>query len=798
MDTVEVLESVKCFHCGNACDDPVYADEKAFCCSGCKTVYEILSSNNLCNYYKLDEHSGVSQKKVTPGSFDYLDMPELRQKLLSFDSPELSKVEFVIPSIHCVSCIWLLENLRKVNSGILKAEVSFGRKSIIIDFDPSRIKPSEVATLLATLGYAPVTSMDNMSGKDQTKRNPLVYRLAIAGFCFGNIMLFSFPEYLGLDSHDESLRLMFSWLNLILAIPVFFYSASGYLLSAYQSFKQKQINIDVSITAGLVALFLRSGYDIVMQTGPGYLDSFSGLVFFLLIGQWFQGRTYETLAFDRDFKSYFPLAVHVLQNNEWKPKVIHDLRKGDIIRMRNMDIVPADGILHDEQAHFDYSFITGEAQPVKLTKGDLVYAGARLSGAPVTLTVDKTSSASHLTSLWNREEFRKSSEKNYQKIIDRAARKFTWIVLILALLTAVVWYFKAPSEMWTVLTSVLMVACPCALALAAPFTYGSMLRVFGQNQFYLKNADIIERIAAIDTVVFDKTGTITHGHQPGIQFHGDLDDSELASIKLLTGSSGHPLSKLISEFINLPQAGEITSFREHTGKGMEAVIAGKNFKAGSAEFLAIHMEQMKDRSYVFISINDRPKGYFTVTIKTRSYLKEMIERLGAYRIALLSGDNNSAQASMKDLFPREAELKFNQRPLDKMNYIRELQTTGKKVMMVGDGLNDSGALQQSDVGIAISDDTAIFTPACDGILQGDRLRDLDKFIALAKSSSGILKLSFGISFFYNAIALTVAMTGHLTPLVAAILMPISSISVVSFSSAAVKFVAKRKLSSKKR
>ena len=797
MENVEVLESVKCFHCGNTCDEPVYANEKSFCCAGCKTVYEILSSNNLCNYYKLDEHSGVSQKKITPGSFDYLDMPELRKKLLSFDSPGLSKVEFIIPSIHCVSCIWLLENLRKINTGIIKAEVSFGRKSVTIDFDPSQVKPSEVATLLATLGYAPVTNLDNTVDKNQKKRNPLVYKLAIAGFCFGNIMLFSFPEYLGLDNDSESLRLMFTWLNLILAIPVFFYSASGYLFSAYHSFRQKQINIDVSITAGLVALFMRSGYDIITQTGPGYLDSFSGLVFFLLIGQWFQGRTYEALSFDRDFKSYFPLAVHVLQNNEWKLKVIHDLRKGDVVKIRNMDIVPADGILHDEEACFDYSFITGEAQPVKLTKGELVYAGARLSGAAVTLTIDKISSASHLTSLWNREDFRKNSERNYQKIIDQAARKFTWIVLLLAVATGVVWYFKAPSEMWNVLTSVLMVACPCALALAAPFTYGSMLRVFGQNQFYLKNADIIERIASIDTIVFDKTGTITHGHQPAIEFLGDLDDSELAAIKLLTGSSSHPLSKLVSESISLPPQGELTFFREHPGKGIEAVIGGKTFKVGSAEFLDVYMEQLKNRSYVFISINDRLKGHFTISIKSRAYLKEMIERLGSCRIALLSGDNNSAQASMKDLFPRGTELKFNQRPLDKMNYIQELQAAGKKVMMTGDGLNDSGALQQSDVGIAISDDTGIFTPACDAILQGDRLSDLDKFIALAKSSSAILKLSFGISFFYNAIALTVAMTGHLTPLTAAILMPISSISVVSFSSAAVNFVAKRKLSPEK-
>jgi Cu+-exporting ATPase len=787
-----VIETVKCFHCGDQCDEPIYLYEKAFCCDGCRTVFEILNANNLCEYYQLDGYSGLSLKNIQRGSFAYLDANDVRKKILSFDSPNLSKVTFHVPAIHCVSCIWLLENLRRLNAGILIGEVVFGRKTISIDFDPTHVELSEIAELLSSLGYPPVISVgDNAknSQKPITDRS-LLYRLAIAGFCFGNIMLFSFPEYLGLDEDDELLRSVFSWLNVALSIPVFFYSASIYFTSAIASFRQKQINIDVPIAAGLIALFARSGYDVITGFGPGYLDSFAGLVFFLLIGRWFQSKTYESLAFDRDFRSYFPLAVSRFSGAQWGPVIIYELKKGDIIKIRNMEIVPTDSLLKEGEAYFDYSFVTGEARPVQAKSGERVHAGGRLVGQPVELIVEKETSQSHLTSLWNNEAFKKTNESSYQKIIDRAARKFTWIVMGLAACTALYWYIYSPGEMWLVLTSVLMVACPCALALAAPFTYGTMQRVFGRSNFYLKNADVIERLASIDAVVFDKTGTVTYGKLPDVEFTGKLTVSQMLDVKLLTSCSTHPLSGIVSRSIPGEPEHTISTFREIAGKGIQATIGGKLVQVGSAEYLGFYQVDRKS-SYVFVGIDNEVKGYFRIRVNTRPNLKKMLERLGDKCMAVLSGDNGSDGDAIKTLFNSSVPMRFNQSPHDKLEFVKSLQLGGKKVMMVGDGLNDSGALQQSDVGIAVSDDSGVFSPACDGILDGKRLQQLDKFLSLARYSSLILKIAFGISFFYNAIALSVAISGHLTPMVAAILMPLSSISVVGFSTLAVNLVAKR-------
>jgi Cu+-exporting ATPase len=456
-----------------------------------------------------------------------------------------------------------------------------------------------------------------------------------------------------------------------------------------------------------------------------------------------------------------------------------------------MEIIPADSILLEESAYIDYSFVTGESRPVKAIQGELVYAGGRLIGTPVTLIVEKQTSQSHLTSLWNHDAFKKTEESKYQKIIDRAARKFTWIVLGIALLTAIYWQITNPSAMWLVLTSVLMVACPCALALAAPFTLGSMLRVLGRKQLYLKNADVIERMATIDAVVFDKTGTVTHGNDPDVSFMGELPQEDFSRIKLLTSFSTHPLSIIITKYIKGISNEPVENFKEIPGKGIQGIIAGREFRIGSALFTGFHYTVEQEASRVFVSIDDEVNGYFTLKTSARKNMKGMLQRLGRKCVAVLSGDHDTDKNQMRQLFPPSTQLLFNQSPQDKLNYILDLQRQGKKVMMIGDGLNDAGALKQSDVGIAVTDDTGVFTPACDGILYGDQIILLTRILRFAKSSSAILKSGFAISFFYNAIALTFAVTGHLTPLVAAIIMPISSISVVGFSTLAVKFTAAR-------
>lgn len=787
----EIGVELLCYHCGQPCPDEHFSiEEKKFCCVGCKTVFEVLNENDLCAYYDLDKNPGNNIRPVDAEVYAYLDDTAIRKKIIEFDSQTFARVTFLLPSIHCSSCIWLLSNLGRLQHGILKSEVSFTRKTVTIDYNPEKVKLSQLATLTASVGYPPQINIAGDNKNLNSRNSSLIAKLAVAGFCFGNIMLFSFPEYLGLDGTDHTIQQVFSYLNLLLAVPVLLFSGNVYLVNAWKSFSQRQINIDVPIAAGLLALFFRSAYDILSHTGPGYLDSFAGLVFFLLIGRWFQSKTYEQLSFDRDYKSYFPLAVYRLSDEGWKPVIIYDIKKHDRLRIRNMEVIPADAELRSPEAYIDYSFVTGESKPVAAKLGDLIYAGGRLLGAPVEVEVVKETSQSYLTGLWNNNSFTKPQESKYKKIIDRAATKFTWIVMGLAAVTGVVWYFYDPSRMWLVLTAVLMVACPCALALVAPFTYGSMMRVFGRHGFYLKNADVIERMAAINSIVFDKNGTVTSGNE-SIRFVGDMEDEELGCVQALASCSTHPLSQQISRSIDERSSLLITQFSEKPGKGIEGVMGNQQYRIGSASYVNYDGHLYGQSSFVFVSIDDQVRGYFKIESALRLEVKDLVGRLGKKVKALLSGDNNSDEARMKKLFPEETILKFNQSPQDKLDFVCNQQWNGYRVMMIGDGLNDSGALRQSDVGIAVTEDAGLFSPACDAIITGSRLADLDRFLSLSKSTTRILKTGFALSFFYNFIALSIAMAGYLTPLVAAILMPISSISVVAFSTLAVNYAAKR-------
>lgn len=792
--TVQTNVKLKCYHCGESCVDTFQKDDKMFCCLGCKTVYEILNENNLCDYYDVDEGHGTSMRNIVSQSFTYLDEPEVRAKLLSFDSADVARITFAVPAIHCISCVWLLEKLQALDPGIIHAEVVFTQKVINITYNPTKTSLARVAALLSSLGYTPNISLEGKSRPASGNRS-LIFKLAIAGFGFGNVMLFSFPEYLGIDKSEEHLMRIFSWLNLAIAIPVFAYSGRDYLVQAVRSFRLRQINIDVPIAVGLVALFFRSAYDIISHTGPGYLDSLTGLIFFLLIGRWFQGRTYDALAFDRDYTSYFPLAVNRLQNKVWTPVLLSKLVKGDRIRIRNMEIIPADSTLTSDETLIDYSFVTGESKPIQKKQGATVYAGGRIVGAPVELIVIKPTSQSQLTSMWNHPGFNKAGAGRFQQIMDRAARRFTWIVLAIAIGTAIFWSFYKPSEMWLVLTAVLMVACPCALALATPFTLGSMMRVLGRRELYLKNAEVIEVMGTIDTIIFDKTGTVTTGDETVI-YHGD--EQYLGSIRKLCSYSTHPLSVQIATAIEVGSDDVVSAFHEKPGLGLEGIVGGQLMRIGAAAYThgapnadTSRTNEPDTRKRVYVAINNANVGYFSIGTRPRHGMKALLSRLQGICYAMLSGDGAADRKRMQELFPEGTKLEFNQSPQDKLAYIAALQQSGKKVMMIGDGLNDAGALKQADVGIAVSDNKGIFSPACDGIISSERLKDLDKMVHFTRRSSTILKLGFTVSFCYNAIALSFATTGHLTPLIAAIIMPISSISVVGFSTLTVRYIARK-------
>ncbi len=790
----------ECYHCHEKCDETVQIEGKSFCCEGCKQVYLLLSENNMCSYYDFDSQAGISAKgRFIDKRFAYLDTQEAIQKLATFRSDNLINVTFYLPQMHCASCVYLLENLHRINTGVIKSQTNFQRKEIFVSFNPSLVSLRKIVELLAFVGYEPQISLDD----DQQLKKPvanskqMIYKIGVAGFAFGNIMMLSFPDYFSGGNIDQhTLKFVFAYLSLTLSIPVLFWSASEFFISAWKGLRQGIVNIDAPIALASLITFSRSYYEIISGMGNGYLDSGTGIIFFMLIGRWFQQKTYDSFSFERDYKAYFPLGIsRVLSDDSEEQSIISNLKVGDHIRVRNGEMVPADATLLSEKAYIDYSFISGEELPVSVSRESIVYAGGKQVGASIDLEIKHEVSQSYITQLWNNTAFRESKNKE-QSFIHPWSRYFTLVLFSIALTASIYWYFHDQHEMWHVLTSVLIVACPCTLLLAATFTFGNMVRHFGRSKLYLKNNAVIESMAKVNTIVFDKTGTLTTHENALVEFKGPaLTAQQWIIIKSIVSHSSHPLSRMIFKSIESDEIQMLNRFDEIKGKGIIAIVDGREWRIGSANFiLDQETETVVNTTSVHIMADGIHLGYFAFKNRYREQLTKMVAALKSsnYELHVLSGDNNSERNVIETIFGKEAKILFNQTPQDKLDYIANLQSEAKRnVMMLGDGLNDAGALRQANVGIAVTDQTGLFTPACDAILEGQQIANLALFLRYAREEKLIVGASFVLSILYNIVGEAYAVTANLSPIVAAVLMPISSISVIAFVTALSTYRAKR-------
>lgn len=784
---------IACEHCGLNCPhDDIKLEDKVFCCEGCKMVYTLINDSGLCNYYQLNTHPGINKKdSIRANKFSFLDNSDVVNQLVSFQNNERTHITFYLPSIHCSSCLYLLENLHKFDNAVLACEVHYARKEANIIFDPKKTNLRQLAETLTALGYEPYISLKDVNNAKPKTNKALIYRLGIAGFCFSNIMMMSFPEYLGLHETEANLRDVFRYLNLFLAMPVFFYSATPFFSSAWSGLKNKFLNIDLPISLAIVVTFSRSLYEIITGTGGGYFDSMAGIIFFMLLGRILQDRTHQHLEFDRDFTSYFPIAVIRLENGIEDPVKLSELKKGDMIRVYNEEIIPVDGILSKGQALIDYSFVTGESESVDIEIGEIVYAGGKQMGSSIEILIVKDVSNSYLTQLWKQTKIKTTKQLEESSFIHYLSRYFSYIVLAIATISGISWYFNDPSKILNSVTAVLIVACPCALLLSHSFANGFVLRILGLNQFFLKDAISIESIANIQHIVFDKTGTLTNSKDFTSYYEGEqLSEEEKSCLASLVSQSKHPLSKAIFTLLQLKSFPRPEKFNEFPGLGLIGEFSNLHIRLGSESFIGKE-SKITGHSSVCLEINGKFKGRFIIQNKFRQDLKELINSLSIrFKLSILSGDNSKQKDSLSEIFGTQAIMSFDQKPEDKLEMIKKLQNNSEKVMMIGDGLNDAGALIQSDIGIAISENNNNFTPASDIILSSESFNKLPALLALCKDGKNIIKLSFIISLVYNVFGIYFSVTGQLSPLVAAILMPASTFSIIIFTFLSSYFMAK--------
>ena len=789
------MNTTHCYHCGDSCkEDIIKIDDKSFCCNGCKTVYEIFSENDLTCYYNFQDNPGAIPTEIK-GKYDFLDNTKIIEKLLDFNDNDNQIVTLYIPHIHCSSCIWVLENLQKLNNKIISSQVNFPKKTVRISYKSNITSLKEIVLLLSAIGYEPYISLEDYeTGKNKVDRS-LIYKLGIAGFAFGNVMFLSFPEYFEVSEFWlEQYKTIFRWLMFIFSLPVVFYAANDYFISAYKGLRSKMLNIDIPIALGVSVLFIRSTIEIIFDLGTGFFDSLTGLVFFLLLGKFFQQKTYNFLSFERDYKSYFPIAVTRISSNQKEENIqIYDVNKGDRLLIRNQELIPVDGILINGNAQIDYSFVTGEAAPVSKKSGDKIFAGGKQLSGVLEIEVLTSVSQSYLTQLWSNDVFAKDKSSSFKTLTDKISKNFTILVLLIAFISTTFWLYLDVSKALNVFTSVLIIACPCAIALAAPFTLGNLLRIFGKQKFYLKNAKVIEQLASIDTLIFDKTGTLTTNNESKISYEGlPLKQYEKRVLKSALRVSNHPLSRTLYQTFSDVEVLQIDKYNEVIGRGIEVNYDNNSLKLGSSSFVKNQEQKSSFDTSVHISFNENYFGKFTFKNSYRNGVKPLFNALESnYELAVVSGDNEGEKKYLQKILPKKTNFLFNQKPEDKLQVIKKYQQKNKNVAMIGDGLNDAGALAQSDVGIALSENINVFSPACDAILDATQFYKINQFLKTSKKSIQVIKYAFVLSLCYNIIGLYFAVTGQLMPVIAAILMPLSSISIVVFTTISTNILGKK-------
>lgn len=508
----------------------------------------------------------------------------------------------------------------------------------------------------------------------------------------------------------------------------------------------------------------------------------------MLIGRKFQDYTFDWLRFEREFKSYFPIAVTISDKDQERNIPVEEVKPGQVALIRNNEIIPFDSILKEGKGWIDYSFITGESRLCEVQPGETIYAGGRQKGSLIAVMVKNIASKKHLENLWNL-----SGKKQHQSLFKKLTGKITqWFMAVTFSVAAgsfVYWQVYNPALAIHAFTSVLVIACACALLLSSPFTFGNVLRMLGRKKIFLRNHQVVEQLAGVDTIVFDKTGTLTDNEHPVIRLCFDaLRSEETEAVMLLLRQSSHPLSRMLLDAFARENGkwngiAEVKNFKEEPGSGISGEVDGMKIRIGSLSFTGNEGERA-NATRVHIAINGEYKGYASFEVKYRNGTENMIKQLkeSGYSLHLISGDNDAGKSFLKHLFG-DVPLLFEATPDVKQKYIEGLQKAGKKVLMIGDGLNDTGALLQSNAGLAVSDSVNNFSPSCDGLLESSQVTRLPQLLKLSKRAIAVINLSFILALIYNILAVSVAATGKLTPVFAAILMPVSSISLVIFAMA---------------
>jgi Cu+-exporting ATPase len=778
-----------------------------FCCKGCQGVYHILKDDGLDSFYdKLGNKTIAPPIKLDNDDVTKFDSENFLDNYVSKTKDGFSQIDLIIEGIHCAACVWLNEKILYDTKGIVEANINFTTNKARIVWDDEKLKLSEIILKIRSIGYNAYAYDSSVADAQASKaKRDYFIRMMVAVVCSMNIMMLSVAKYTGFFTGiSKEVKDMIHIGEFLLSTPVLFYSGWIFFKGAYFGLKNRILNMDFLVATGATSTYIYSLFILFGAKGESYFDSVSMIITFVLVGKYLEviGKKSAVDTLDK-IKSSLPLEAVVIKNNERKTVALNSINIGDIIEIKPGEKVPVDGKIIQGSGSFDESTLTGESLPIYKKTQDIVYSGTINLDSLIQFEVTKNFKNSTFSSIVSLLEDSLNSKPTIQTKAAEISKGFSVTILSLAILTFVVWYFfgidlgfdyEGTSQFeksFIVAVSVIVIACPCALALATPMASLIGISELAKKGLLFKEAKFIETLAVATTVVFDKTGTLTKG-ELNVSKARILDDNihKLNLLYSLLSASSHPVSISIKKYLESKydlKIKELETVKNIEAKGMSAIY--KNIEAKEFELIGGNIELLREfgiyykfdstKTVYLFAINKKVIATFELEDKIKDDAKEIIEYLQNKNIdvIMLTGDNEQVASKIAN----ELNIKkyfAKQTPVSKANYIKELKKENKIVVMVGDGVNDSVALSNADVAVAMGNSADISLAVSDIVLLNSTLNSLKDAFVISNKTYKYIKQNLSLSIVYNMITIPLAMAGLVIPLVAALSMSLSSLMVV--------------------
>lgn len=798
-----------CFHCGLSIPDggvvsgSVEGKDREFCCYGCKSVCQVIFDSGMEGFYdRTPEGTLLAPPPELSEDAALFDLEEIQQEYVSSDD-NISEINLLVEGIHCAACVWLIERTLTPISGVVSAQVNLSGKRLHLRWDKTQIKLSELIKRLSHIGYAAVPfDPETAEGRLRKRDRSLLYRLVFAGFAMMNLLWISIALYSGADQGE--FRTWFHWLGFALATPTLLYSGYPFLRGAWTGMVARHLTMDLPIAIGATTTYLYSTYITIngSQIGDVYFDTVVNFIFVILIGRYLESAAKrKAVSSTQRLMDLQPRVATIIRDGSEEVVPVRSLVVGDMVMVKPGQRIPVDGELIDGVSEVDEAMLSGESLPVSKKPGDLLYAGTVNGHGVMRLRVDAVLKNSALGKIIDMVEDAQASKAPIQCTADRIVPWFVSLTLFLGAVTFLFWVGSDFEVALMAATSVLIITCPCAFGLATPMAIAVASGVGARHGVLIKNGGVLEMLSSIRHIVFDKTGTLTEGKLGvrDIYLEEGWDNREFYRIAYaLERYSEHSVAKVIvrkaeEQLGNVARESVAENFTYSPGAGISGIVDGRECLLGTAAWMEQHdvsitagvmnfavESEAKAESVVFLSVNGLCVGGLSLADKLRSGTALLLSRLRqqGMRFSLLTGDRQKVAEAVVNELGEDMSVIAEVLPDEKAAVIRDLQKSGEQIAMVGDGINDAPALTMADVGIAMGSGTDVSVESADIVLLSSEIEQVELANRLSQRTLRTIRQNIGISILYNVIMVPLAMMALITPLVAAISMPVSSLLVI--------------------